>query len=86
MSDVTEEQTRHIETESKFAAIERSMAIAQFDLDGTIEWANRIFTDAMGYTVEEAQGPQHLHHTSNGTGGGPPRELGQAREGRVHRR
>lgn len=56
MSDVTEEQNRHIETESKLSAIERSMAIAQFDLDGTIEWANRIFTDAMGYTLEELRG------------------------------
>jgi methyl-accepting chemotaxis protein len=56
MSDATEEQLRHIETESKLAAIERSMAIAQFDLDGTIEWANGIFTDAMGYTVEELRG------------------------------
>jgi methyl-accepting chemotaxis protein len=56
MSDVTEEQNRHIETESKLAAIERSMAIAQFDLDGTLEWANGIFTDAMGSTVEELRG------------------------------
>lgn len=56
MSDVTEEQVRHIETESKLAAIERSMAIAQFGLDGTIEWANQIFIDALGYTVEELRG------------------------------
>jgi methyl-accepting chemotaxis protein len=56
MSDVTEEQLRQIETESKLAAIERSMAIAQFDLGGTIEWANGIFTDALGYAVEELRG------------------------------
>lgn len=41
------------------AAISKSQAIIQFQPDGTIITANRNFTDAMGYTLEEITGKHH---------------------------
>jgi methyl-accepting chemotaxis protein len=41
------------------AAIERSQAVIEFDLDGIVQRANKIFLDAMGYTLAEIQGKHH---------------------------
>jgi methyl-accepting chemotaxis protein len=41
------------------AAINRSQAVIEFKLDGTILTANRNFLDAMGYSLEEIQGRHH---------------------------
>jgi methyl-accepting chemotaxis protein len=53
MTDVTEEHVRRVRSESKFAMIERSLAVAELDLDGAIAWTNRVFEDALGYTAQE---------------------------------
>jgi methyl-accepting chemotaxis protein len=44
---------------SRIAAINKSMAVIEFDLDGTILRANDNFLKLMGYTLEEIQGRQH---------------------------
>lgn len=41
------------------AAINRSQAVIEFNLDGTIITANDNFLDALGYTLEEIQGQHH---------------------------
>lgn len=56
MNDITEEHVRRVEADSKFAALERSMAVVQFDIHGTIEWTNKIFEDGLGHTAQELRG------------------------------
>jgi len=41
------------------AAINRSQAVIQFKMDGTIITANQNFLDAMGYRLDEIQGKHH---------------------------
>src|ERR1043165_975722 len=45
--------------DAKLAALDRSQAIIEFKLDGTIITANKNFLDAMGYTLAEVQGKHH---------------------------
>ncbi|MFC5342709.1 methyl-accepting chemotaxis protein [Brevundimonas staleyi] len=45
--------------EGKMAAIGRSQAVIEFDLDGTILDANENFLEAMGYRMEEIRGTHH---------------------------
>jgi methyl-accepting chemotaxis protein len=58
-ADITEEQHRTAEFEGKVAAISRSQAVIEFDLDGTILTANQNFLDTMGYTLNEIVGHHH---------------------------
>jgi methyl-accepting chemotaxis protein len=57
--DVTEDKLRSIETENRLAAIERSQATIEFDLDGTILTANANFLAVMGYSLRELVGQHH---------------------------
>lgn len=47
------------ELNAKFAAVEKSQAVIEFALDGTIISANSNFLDAVGYRLEEIQGRNH---------------------------
>lgn len=58
-SDVTESQLRNSDYEGKVAAIDRSQAIAEFSLDGTVLTANRNFLLALGYQADEIVGKHH---------------------------
>src|SRR5262245_50297092 len=40
-------------------AIDRSQAVIEFKLDGTIVTANKNFLDAVGYSLAEIQGQHH---------------------------
>src|SRR3954467_1924973 len=44
---------------SKIEALNKSQAVIEFGMDGTILTANKNFTDALGYTLEEIQGKHH---------------------------
>ncbi|MET1755988.1 PAS domain-containing methyl-accepting chemotaxis protein [Novosphingobium sp. RD2P27] len=57
--DVTDDKLRTIETENRLAAIERSQATIEFDLDGTVLTANDNFLSVMGYTLRELVGQHH---------------------------
>lgn len=48
-----------IEKNGILAALDKSQAVIHFKLDGTIEWANQNFLDAMGYTLAEITGRHH---------------------------
>src|SRR3569833_2966768 len=41
------------------AAMNRSQAVIEFKMDGTIITANQNFLDAMGYRLDEIQGKHH---------------------------
>ncbi|WP_334162305.1 methyl-accepting chemotaxis protein [Phenylobacterium sp.] len=47
------------ELEAKVAAIQRSQAVIEFELDGTIITANENFLKTLGYTAEEVVGRHH---------------------------
>ncbi len=58
-SDVTEQKLMNADFEGKVAAICRSQAVIEFELDGTIITANDNFLKSMGYSLEEVRGRHH---------------------------
>jgi methyl-accepting chemotaxis protein len=58
-SDITASKLRSMEDAGKMAAIGRSQAVIELDLDGTIVTANDKFLKTMGYTLAEIQGQHH---------------------------
>ena len=58
-SDRTESRVRRFDFESQINAINRSQAVIEFDLTGTILNANTAFQEFMGYTLEELKGAHH---------------------------
>lgn len=57
--DVTAQTLRDAAARGQIAAIERSQAVIQFDLDGTVRHANANFLDALGYSLDEVVGRHH---------------------------
>jgi methyl-accepting chemotaxis protein len=47
------------EVQAKLAALDKSQAVIEFKLDGTILTANENFLETMGYTLAEIQGKHH---------------------------
>jgi methyl-accepting chemotaxis protein len=58
-TDVTEQKLKAADNDGQIAAIGKSQAVIEFNMDGTIRAANRNFLDAMGYTLGEVQGKHH---------------------------
>ena len=58
-SDITATKTASAENVGKVSAIDRSQAVIEFDLTGTILWANRNFLETMGYALSEIEGKHH---------------------------
>lgn len=58
-NDVTESRLRQSDHESKIAAINRSQAVIEFDLDGNVLSANENFLNTMGYALREVRGKHH---------------------------
>lgn len=58
-SDVTERKQRDAELASQLNAANRSFAIIEFDLDGTILEANENFLHTMQYTLSDIKGKHH---------------------------
>ncbi len=53
------------ELQAKFDAIGRSMAVIEFNLDGTIITANDNFLNGLGYRLEEVKGQHHRMFCEN---------------------
>ncbi len=53
------DQLKHADYEGQIAAINKSQAVAEFEMDGTIIRANDNFLQAMGYTLAEVEGKHH---------------------------
>ena len=58
-SDVTEEKLRRLASEGKVAAITRVQAVIEFNTGGEIIAANKLFLDAVEYSMEEIAGRHH---------------------------
>ncbi|NWD24349.1 PAS domain-containing methyl-accepting chemotaxis protein [Pseudomonas yamanorum] len=57
--DVTPKMQAESEANAKLQAIDRAMAVIEFNLDGTIISANQNFVHRMGYTLAQVQGKHH---------------------------
>jgi methyl-accepting chemotaxis protein len=58
-SDVTAERLEKSEVAARVAAADRTQAVIEFDLDGTIITANDNFLRTMGYSLREIVGKHH---------------------------
>ncbi|MEC9482564.1 MAG: PAS domain-containing methyl-accepting chemotaxis protein, partial [Halomonas sp.] len=58
-TDITERVRQEQAMASRLNAIDRSMAVIEFALDGTILTANDNFLDTVGYSLEAIQGRHH---------------------------
>ncbi|MDO8981654.1 MAG: PAS domain-containing methyl-accepting chemotaxis protein [Afipia sp.] len=58
-TDVTEQKLKSADYEGQIAAIQKSQAVIEFNLDGTIITANENFLSTLGYRLEEIQGKHH---------------------------
>ena len=58
-SDITEQKKHSAMNQGQIDAINRSQAVIEFELDGTIVTANENFLNAMGYSLGEIQGRHH---------------------------
>jgi methyl-accepting chemotaxis protein len=58
-TDITAQKKRDAENQGKIAAISKTQAVIEFDLDGKILQANENFLKALGYELAEIQGKHH---------------------------
>ncbi|MCW2245000.1 methyl-accepting chemotaxis protein [Azospirillum fermentarium] len=58
-TDVTKSKQEYADLLGQVAAINKSQAVIEFDLDGTILTANANFLNAVGYRLDEIQGRNH---------------------------
>ena len=59
VTDVTTQQTEAADHKGKLDAIDRSIAVIEFDLKGRVLQVNDTFLTALGYTREEVLGQHH---------------------------
>jgi methyl-accepting chemotaxis protein len=58
-TDVTGQRLAAADSNGQIEAIRKSQAVIEFNMDGTIVFANQHFLDAMGYTLAEIRGKHH---------------------------
>ncbi len=58
-TDITEQKNNAMDATGQLQAINRSQAVIEFKLDGTILAANANFCGAVGYALDEIQGKHH---------------------------
>jgi methyl-accepting chemotaxis protein len=58
-TDVTASKLQIAEFEGKIRAIERALAVIEFELDGTVITANENFLHILGYSLDEIVGKHH---------------------------
>lgn len=58
-ADITEQKRTNSDFKAQIGAIDKSQAVIEFNMDGTIEYANENFLNAMGYSLSEIQGHHH---------------------------
>jgi len=58
-TDVSQQKTVYADLLGKIDAINRSQAVIEFNLDGTVITANQNFLDLLGYRLEEIKGKHH---------------------------
>jgi methyl-accepting chemotaxis protein len=58
-TDITDQKIRNMDFRGKIEAINKSQAVIEFELDGTIIDANDNFLATLGYALEEIKGKHH---------------------------
>ena len=58
-TDVTQQKLKAADSDGQIAAIAKSQAVIEFNMDGTIRTANENFLAAMGYSLAEIKGKHH---------------------------
>jgi len=58
-TDITEQKILNVDFRGKIEAINKSQAIIEFELDGTIITANENFLSTLGYQLSEIKGQHH---------------------------
>ena len=58
-TDITRDKLRELDSAGKITAIDKSQAVIEFRVDGTIIHANENFLSTMGYTLDEIKGRHH---------------------------
>lgn len=58
-TNITQEVMKESEIDAQMAAIHRSLAVIEFDLQGNVLTANANFSSVMGFTLSEIQGKHH---------------------------
>ncbi len=58
-SDITEQKMQNANFEGQLAAINKSMAVIEFSLDGLVITANDNFLKVLGYSLDEVRGKHH---------------------------
>ncbi len=58
-TDVTAQKLKAADNDGQIEAIRKSQAVIEFNMDGTIRYANQNFCDALGYSLSEIQGQHH---------------------------
>jgi methyl-accepting chemotaxis protein len=58
-TDVTAQKVKAADNDGQLAAIQKSQAVIEFNMDGTIRTANRNFLGALGYSLAEIKGQHH---------------------------
>ena len=58
-TDITEQKIKNADFQGQIDAIGKSQAVIEFDMDGTIRWANENFLKTVGYTLDEIKGKHH---------------------------
>ena len=58
-TDVTAQKLKAADNDGQIAAIGKSQAVIEFNMDGTIRTANQNFLGAMGYSLAEIKGQHH---------------------------
>lgn len=58
-TDVTQQKLKAADNDGQLAAITKSQAVIEFNMDGTIRTANQNFLKAMGHSLHEIQGQHH---------------------------
>ncbi len=58
-TDITKQKGQNADYEGQLAAISKSQAVIEFELDGTIRQANENFLQTLGYSLNEIQGKHH---------------------------
>ena len=58
-TDITEQKSHNVDLASQVAAIDKSQAVIEFNMDGTVLTANDNFLRALGYSLREIEGRHH---------------------------
>jgi len=58
-TDMTQQKLQNADYEGQIAAIGKSQAVIEFDMNGNIQHANELFLSAVGYSLDEIKGKHH---------------------------